>query len=52
MCTVAGVGAGGTAREQGLSDRDDGETEGQGGPPPTWSVSGKGAGVPALESGL
>ena len=34
MCTVAGVGAGGTAREQGLSDRDDGETEGQGGPPP------------------
>lgn len=51
MCTVAGVGAGGTAREQGLSDRGDGETEGQGGPP-TSSVSEKGAGVSALESGL
>ena len=51
MCTVAGVGAEGTAWEQGLSDRDEGDTEGQGGPPDLVCVREKGWG-PALESGL
>ena len=51
ICTVAGVGAGGTAREQGLSDRDEGDTGGQGGPPDLVCVREKGWG-PALESGL
>ena len=51
MCTVAGVGAGGTAREQGLSNRDDGETEGQGGPPRPSLCQGKGLGSLPLRVG-